>query len=187
MQKRSRTQTVQKQQLLEEALLELMQTKGYAQTTVTDICRVAGIPRRTFYHYFDCKEAVVRAVMKNMLYECDLEVLLEFGRGFDVMQEGLVRNFQYWKGPGRRKLDLIMENGLSGEMTRCALQWLEMERIGLPRRADVSEKDLRIFSMVGTSSFFTLLAYWRRNEYRESPEEMAQYATRVLAEPLFHI
>ena len=30
--------------LLEEALVALMRTKGYAQTTVTDICREAGIP-----------------------------------------------------------------------------------------------------------------------------------------------
>ena len=34
---------------LADALLELMRTKGYAQTTVADICREASIPRRTFY------------------------------------------------------------------------------------------------------------------------------------------
>ena len=39
--------------------------------------------------------------------------------------------------------------------------------------------------MVGCSGFFTLLMYWRRNNYRESPEEMADFAMQVLSEPLF--
>ena len=50
---------------LMDALLELMRAKGYAQATVADICREASIPRRTFYHYFDCKEAVVDAVIED--------------------------------------------------------------------------------------------------------------------------
>ena len=54
MDKLPHTQTARKRRvLLEDTLMVLMQRKGYAQTTVTDICRVAGIPRRTFYHYFD--------------------------------------------------------------------------------------------------------------------------------------
>lgn len=186
MEKHPHTAAAQKRRLqLEEALLELMRTKGYAQITVTDICRAAGIPRRTFYHYFDCKEAVAHAVIESMLNECNLTVMLELDRGFDIMREGLVRNFRYWQGPGRKKMDLLLDNGLSGEMMRCALRWLETERIGLPSRPGISEKEIEIVTVVGASGFFTLLMYWRKNEYQETPEEMADYAIRVLSEPLF--
>ena len=167
------------------ALLALMRTRGYAQITVTDICREADIPRRTFYHYFDSKEAVLRAVVESMLNECFLEVMLEFDRGFDVMQDGLVRNFRYWQGKAREKLDLLLGNGLSGEMMQCALHWLESEHLGLPHRPGVSDKELELITMVGCSGFFTLLMYWRRNNYRETPEEMANFAMQVLSEPLF--
>lgn len=176
---------LKRREQLQEALVALMRTKGYAQTTVTDICREAGIPRRTFYHYFDSKEAVLRAVVESMLNECFLEVMLEFDRGFDVMQDGLVRNFRYWQGEAREKLELLLDNGLSGEMMQCALRWLESEHLGLPRRPGVTEKELEIITMVGTSGFFTLLMYWRRNNYRETPEEMADFAMQVLSEPLF--
>ncbi len=186
MEKLSQTPATQKRRaLLEEALLELMRTKDYAQITVTDICRTAQIPRRTFYHYFDCKEAVLHAVVENMLTECNLEVMLEFDRGFEVMQESLIRNFRYWQGPARQNLDLLLDNGLSGEMMHCALHWLESERLNLPWREEMSNKEREIITMVGSSGFFTLLMYWRRNEYRETPEEMAEYAIRVLSEPLF--
>ena len=186
MEKLPQTQAAQKRRAqLEEALLALMRTRGYAQITVTDICREAGIPRRTFYHYFDSKEAVLRAVVESMLNECFLEVMLEFDRGFDAMRDSLIRNFRYWQGEAREKLDLLLENGLSGEMMQCALRWLESEHLGLPHRPGVSEKELELITMVGTSGFFTLLMYWRRNEYREPPEMMAEIAIRILSEPLF--
>ena len=176
---------LKRREQLMEALVALMSAKGYAQTTVTDICREAGIPRRTFYHYFDCKEAVLHAVVKNMLTDCCLEVMLEFNQGFEVMRESLIRNFRYWQGPAREKLDLLLDNGLSGEMMQCALHWLESERLILPQRPDMSQKELEILTMVGTSGFFALLMYWRRNDYRETPEKMAEFAIRALSEPLF--
>ena len=43
---------LRRQKELEDSLLVLLQSKDYAQITVTDICRQANIPRRTFYHYF---------------------------------------------------------------------------------------------------------------------------------------
>ena len=170
---------------LEDALLELMHTKAYAQTTVADICRVAGIPRRTFYHYFDCKEAVVDAAIEDMLNECVLAVMLEFDQGYEIMRESLIRNFRYWQGPARKKLDLLLENGLSGEMMRCALRWLDREHLSPAHRPGVNEKEMEIITMVGASGFFTLLMYWRRNNYKESPEEMAEYALWILSKPLY--
>jgi hypothetical protein len=120
-----------------------------------------------------------------MLNECSLEVMLEFNAGYDAMKESMIRNFRYWQGPARRKLDLLLDNGLSGEMMQCALHWMEKERIGPSARPGMSQKELEILTMVGTSGFFTLLMYWRRNEYQESPEKMAEFAIRVLSEPLF--
>ena len=176
---------LKRREQLMEALVALMSAKGYAQTTVTDICRAADIPRRTFYHYFDCKEAVLRAVVENMLSECFMGVMPEFNQGFDAMRESLIRNFRYWQGSAREKLDLLLDNGLSGEMMQCALHWLESERLILPQRPDMSQKELEILTMVGTSGFFALLMYWRRNDYRETPEKMAEFAIRALSEPLF--
>ena len=186
MDKLPHTQTARKRRvLLEETLMVLMQRKGYAQTTVTDLCREAGIPRRTFYHYFDSKEDVLYAVIENMLSECSLEVMLEFNSGYDALMESLIRNFQYWMGPARWKMDLMLDNGLSGDMTRCALHWLETHHRSVLRRPGMTSKETEIAAMVGISGFFTLLIYWRKNDYRETPEEMADYASWILAKPLF--
>lgn len=174
----------QRRNLLENSLVSLLEERRYSDITVKDICVKAGIPRRTFYHYFDCKDTVLHAVLEDMLNECSLEAMLEFNAGFDAMKESLIRNFRYWSGAARRKLDLLLENDLAGEMGQCALKWLESRRSDLPRRPGVTEKEKEIFAMVCVAGFFTLLLYWRRNAYRETPEEMAEIAVRALSEPL---
>ena len=170
---------------IEQALLTLMATRGYAQTFVTDICREAEIPRRTFYHYFACKEELLRAVVESMLHECMLKIMPDFHSGIEGLRARMVPNFCYWHEEGRGKLDLLLDNGLSAEMTQCAMSWIEKEHIRLPRNPGISEKQTEIMIMVGVAGFFTLLQYWSRNGYRESPEEMADYAVRFLSEPLF--
>src|ERR1044072_4594631 len=44
---------------LVQAAMALWRTNGYAQTTVADICRAAGVSRALFYFYFPAKEDVL--------------------------------------------------------------------------------------------------------------------------------
>lgn len=41
-----------------DAALHVMRLKGYAATTVDDICRAAGVTKGGFFHYFASKEAL---------------------------------------------------------------------------------------------------------------------------------
>jgi TetR/AcrR family transcriptional repressor of nem operon len=52
---------VARQKLL-EAALSLVRTKGYAATTVDDICAAAGVTKGAFFHHFRNKEALGIAV-----------------------------------------------------------------------------------------------------------------------------
>jgi AcrR family transcriptional regulator len=48
-----------------EMAVDLFSDRGYAQTTVDDICQVAGISRTTFFRYFQSKEDVL---LRDYLY-----------------------------------------------------------------------------------------------------------------------
>jgi TetR/AcrR family transcriptional regulator, transcriptional repressor for nem operon len=48
-----------------EVGLEQIRTTGYAATGVQEILRVAGVPKGSFYHYFDSKEAFTEEVLQR--------------------------------------------------------------------------------------------------------------------------
>jgi TetR/AcrR family transcriptional repressor of nem operon len=43
------------------AALEVIRTKGYAATSVDDLCRAAGVTKGAFFHHFESKEALAVA------------------------------------------------------------------------------------------------------------------------------
>lgn len=58
--KKTSTQKPAKDKLL-EASFKLIRTKGYAATTVDDLCEEAAVTKGTFFYYFESKEALAVA------------------------------------------------------------------------------------------------------------------------------
>ena len=48
---------------------QLFQTKGYATTTVDDIVQAVGVAKGTFYYYFKSKEAILTALVDQLVQE----------------------------------------------------------------------------------------------------------------------
>jgi TetR/AcrR family transcriptional regulator, transcriptional repressor for nem operon len=58
-----------KRERLLAAARQAMLEKGYPATTVDQICAMAGVTKGAFFHYFDSKEAVGRAVVERFVAE----------------------------------------------------------------------------------------------------------------------
>ena len=94
--------------------MALWRTNGYAQTTVADICRAAGVSRALFYFYFPAKEDVLfevgllstRAAQKKVRAMLDTDYQVE-----NVVAEAL-RSLE--RSMARNPRDLIVETILEG-------------------------------------------------------------------------
>ena len=53
------------QQLIANALLELLHEKSYGEISVSDLCKTAGVSRQTFYSLFGSKDNVILFTLKN--------------------------------------------------------------------------------------------------------------------------
>jgi AcrR family transcriptional regulator len=99
---------------LVQAAMALWRTNGYAQTTVADICRAAGVSRALFYFYFPAKEDVLfevgllstRAAQKKVRAMLDTDYQVE-----NVVAEAL-RSLE--RSMARNPRDLIVETILEG-------------------------------------------------------------------------
>jgi TetR/AcrR family transcriptional repressor of nem operon len=60
----NRTQPDSKKRLL-DAALEVIRTKGYAATTVDDICHAAGLTKGSFFYHFKTKEDLAIAAAEH--------------------------------------------------------------------------------------------------------------------------
>ena len=93
---------IQKKAHMETSLLNLMTQRPYQDITVTDICREANVPRRTFYHYFGSKEDVLEFMIEMLMQQCFLGVEFDIRLGREHMEESFVKVFQSWDEASRK-------------------------------------------------------------------------------------
>ena len=157
MAKQSQTEFARRRQaLLEDSLLNLLETKRFSEITVKDICQEADIPRRTFYHYFECKEDVLDALVDDLMMDCYTQVQFEFFAGAAVLKESFERMFCFWQGENRRKLDALIKNGLEARLQNHASNWIRSEQVSFFRDDTMDPKFEQIGTMVGSAGLFSL-------------------------------
>ena len=176
----------QKKSQIESGMLNLMRQRPYQEITVTDICREAEIPRRTFYHYFSGKEDVLDTMTETLIQQCFLEGMFDVRLGKAHMEKVFVQIFHFWEGENREKLDLLIKNGLESRLISWSSLWVRKEQLGYIRKNDMEPQLVEIGLMVGLTGFFSLLFYWSRGGYRESAVQMAQYAILLLPHAVFN-
>jgi AcrR family transcriptional regulator len=178
---------VQKKAQLENSLLNLMLRQPYKEISVTDICREADIPRRTFYHYFESKDDVLDSMIETLMQQCFLSSVYGLHVSPAHMKDGFVRIFRFWDGDNRVRLDALIRNGLESRLMTWSLNFIRAKKIGILNNSNLNPKLVEIGLMVGVTDFFSLLFYWSRDGYQETAEQMAEYAIWVLPQAFYNL
>lgn len=178
---------VQQQKLICESLVRLMEEQNYAQITVSDICKHSGIPRRTFYYYYEGKEDALRDLMAQIMIECDLESMISPHLDRPGVEAGLARFFRYWYDRRRRELDAIVRNDLGQMLVQQCMLWLPTERSWESLTVDLPQDRQTIASLLGITCVFYALYYWQNNGYTQSPEQLARNVTELLTNPVYKV
>jgi AcrR family transcriptional regulator len=152
---------------LVHAALDLFVERGYTATRLDDVARCAGVSKATVYLYFESKEALFRAVVRDI-------VVPELARFEDLVRRHrgptapLVRELvhRWWRSVGETRL-----SGIVKLMTAEAGNFPELARFFVD---NVVRRARRLFAGV-------LRRGVARGEFRQCN---LNYAVRVLLAPL---
>lgn len=185
MAKQFRTErAVAQQKAICAGLISLMEKESYDDISVSSICQHTGIPRRTFYYYFERKEEVLNDLIHWLLMESTVESTIFTGLTSAALLENLTAFFTFWRDVHSRELRILMRNGLEQKLILQCLQMISSEACWTDRLDDYSQEEKDVSMMMGISSVMYTLFYWCSRDFSQSPEYMAECVTRVLTLPI---
>ncbi|MBQ4050286.1 MAG: TetR/AcrR family transcriptional regulator [Oscillospiraceae bacterium] len=168
-------QSANRQQELEQGLLELMGRKRYEDITVSELCTEMNVPRKSFYRYFSGKEGALWALIDHTLQK--QVPILTAGRS---AVESLADYFRFWQDQ-KQLLDALERSGLSGILVQRTLA-LSLTSEGIrkyfPDADDVSYEHMVLFLVSG---FMALVIQWHHTGFPQTAEQMERSAARLLS------
>lgn len=169
-------------------------SRGFADTGITEITRTAKVALGTFYTYFDSKEEVFRALVRDMSEQVRLAVapVLEQGRGTLEGEERALAAFLAFVGEHQQVYRIIDEAefvdpaGFRAHYENTAARIAD--RLGegaasgaMAAPSDPLDAEVRAWAVMGMNVFLGLrFGVWGR----EDPAKVAAAANRLLREGL---
>lgn len=178
-------QSAARQRELEQGLLAAMISHPFDEISISDLCTQIGIPRKSFYRYFSSKEGALHALLDHTLMEIETSHLTAEEKKPLSLTKELERFFQDWKNQ-KPLLDALNRSGLSSMLIERAVALALLNSIGTPNpplslEAVQQKEHTTAFLVCGLMS--TILQ-WHVNGFKETPDQMAQIAFRLLTQPL---
>lgn len=160
---------IRSQRLICQSFLKKLHEKPYDKITITEVCKDAKLVRETFYRNFSSKEAVVKGIIDekfSQLYE---------GKGktsYQNIEDFFIAYFAYWESE-KEFLCLLIENHLFPMMLNKTIESL-YRKIDCILADRESEKTKNYIASLYAGAINSLLFSWVKNEFEETPEEMAR-------------
>lgn len=179
-------QSARRQRELSAGLLSAMESQAYNDISISDLCKEMNIPRKTFYRYFSSKDGALYALLDHTLFEAETFLGHIGATAFQrTAQQDTEHFFQFWleKKP---LLDALARNGLSNLLIQRSIDFTMREH-SIPHRFldNVSLEMLEHVTIFCVCGLMSVVISWHKSGYRQSPQQMAQIATRLLTQPLF--
>jgi len=169
--------TAQRQEWIENGLLELMLVKTFDEITVTDLCRHLQLSRRSFYRYFSDLEDVLDSAMNRLFQQM---VILNRVPELEEIRE----NYVFWL-EHRRVLDALNRSGMIDRLYDYTIRYTDPEAIRRYLDPETLEAGLsREAAMFAIGGSMSLIISWYAGGFTKTPEEMAKIAYRMLYQPV---
>ena len=165
------------QRKFEAALLEMMKERLFEEISISELCRYAGLSRKTFYRLYEAKADVVYAMIDHALldagsYEPDETV----GPG------GLHKFLAYWKSR-KELLDMMQKNRISALLPQQAVQHVMREAPEIVRCFGADSEYGREKMIFYVTALFALVQDWHSKDFERSIDELSAMMMQLMTTP----
>lgn len=166
------------QRYFESVFLEMLQTIPYDEVFVSDLCKKAGLSRKTFYRLYDTKSDLVYAMIDHAIMDGESFVPDE-----SVGPGGMHKFLAYWKHQ-KPLLDVLKKNNINALLAQQAMKHVMAEspeiRGAFGADNSVEGRDTMLILLTG---LFALVLDWHSKGYDRTIDELAGSIMRFLTKP----
>ena len=177
-------QSARRQKEIEQALFNALSKKSYENITITELCENLGMPRKTFYRYFDSKDDALYALIEHTMLDYP-GFHAENTDTHRTLKKELEQYFTFWQEK-KQFLDIFNKNGMLSRITEVSLSFPIKDMVSLSKFLPDDNEVVRkkIFEFVVCGLTYQMIS-WYIEGFKISPADMATIACRMVSRPLF--
>ena len=167
-----------RQRSVEQALQQMMLSKRIENISVRELCVAAGIPRNSFYRYFDSCEDVLYALIDHTLLDINEDAFLHWNGSPNLELSDLEHYFETWYHK-REFLDALSKNGCS---------WLLVDRIEalMDKGKDTTSMSQNFARKqawyIPTYATYAIMLRWHKHGFPDTPQAMAKVTFEMFSD-----
>ena len=174
-------QSAKRQRELEAGLLTAMQSHQYEDISVSDLCDMMNIPRKSFYRYFSSRDGALFALIDHTMMDFTGDF---FSHELTATVDTLERFFQFWKQQ-EPLLTALRRSDLSGILVqRSVIKAVEDDLVARQFFRDLEKSSQLYVVNFLVSGLLSLVLQWHVGGFRETPRQLAELAAEILTRNL---
>ena len=160
---------------IEEAFFTLLKKKPFSEITVSDIIRVSGVARASYYRNFESKEEIIEAYMGRQRNEVAHMITFSESVSDIFNEEKLVTALEHYLQQ-KEYILLLYDNGFGTFLQE------DMNRFAEFSIGDMPQMSMERYSLYFLSgAMFNTTIQWLKSGAVESPQQMAKAFIRMLS------
>ena len=162
-------QTLYLKKCLRDSYFSLLKNKNTENISISEIVKLAGLSRMSFYRYYKTKDDIVRQYIEDTFQEFMEELKNNPVKDLQVPATLL---FSYFRS-NKTRIKILIEQGLFHLFFESFSHFLQESNLVINSKPNISEESLQYYYQYTSGGILNLIEGWMSGEMEESDEEMA--------------
>ena len=167
------------QRKFEDAMLEALSVSTYDEITVSSLCRISGLSRKTFYRLFDTKMDIMYALVDHKLMDLQSYVSSSIPGG--------MRHFlSFWKDQDH-VLTALKKCLCTSLLTERTAEFILREDQHVAHCLGADRENGSEILLFNLTAIYSLVLHWHSTGYQKPIEEMSALMTSLITTPMVKV